>query len=145
MKPDGIGSIVISRFAQKTAEQFEDAVANLTKQGMKGLLLDVRSNPGGLLVPTIAIANHLVPNGKTILQVVSKDEKDVHTYRSDQKEPWKLPIVVLTNRHSASAAEVLTAALKESAGATVVGETTYGKGVVQRFNQFADQSVLSLT
>jgi carboxyl-terminal processing protease len=145
MKPDGIGYIAISRFAQKTAEQFEDAVADLNKQGMKGLLLDLRSNPGGLLVPTVAIANRLIPKDRVILQVVSKDEADVHTYKSAQKEPWTIPIVVLTNRHSASAAEVLTAALKESAGAIVVGETTYGKGVVQRFSQFPDQSVLSLT
>ncbi|GFN32114.1 S41 family peptidase [Paenibacillus xylaniclasticus] len=145
MKPDGIGYIMISRFAQKTAEQFEAAVADLSKQGMKGLLLDLRSNPGGLLVTTVDIANILIPKDKTILQVVSKDEADVHTYKSAQKEPWTLPIVVLTNRHSASAAEVLTAALKESAGATVIGETTYGKGVVQRFSQFPDQSVLSLT
>ncbi|PWW02466.1 carboxyl-terminal processing protease [Paenibacillus cellulosilyticus] len=145
MKDDGIGYVVISRFAQKTADQFKDAIADLTKQGMKGLLLDVRSNPGGLLVPTITIADQLIPKGKTILQVVSKEEKSTQTYKSKQTVEWKLPIVVLTNRHSASAAEVLTAALKESAGATVVGETTYGKGVVQRFSQFKDLSVLSLT
>jgi len=145
MKQDGIGYVVISRFAQKTAEQFKAAIDDLTKQGMKGLLLDVRSNPGGLLVPTITIADQLIPKGKTILQVVSKEEKNVQTYKSKQVVEWKLPIVVLTNRHSASAAEVLTAALKESAGATVVGETTYGKGVVQRFSQFKDLSVLSLT
>lgn len=145
MKQDGIGYVVISRFAQKTAEQFKAAIADLTKQGMKGLLLDVRSNPGGLLVPTITIADQLIPKGKTILQVVSKDEKSTQTYKSKQTVEWKLPIVVLTNSHSASAAEVLTAALKESAGATVVGVTTYGKGVVQRFSQFKDQSVLSLT
>jgi len=145
MKPDGIGYIAISRFAQKTAEQFEAAVDDLNKQGMKGLLLDLRSNPGGLLVSTVAIANRLVPKDRTILQVVSKGDRHVQTYKSAQKEPWNVPIVVLTNRHSASAAEVLTAALKESAGATVVGETTYGKGVVQRFSQFKDQSVLSLT
>ncbi|GMK39801.1 peptidase S41 [Paenibacillus sp. CCS19] len=145
MKPDGIGYVVISRFAQKTAEQFRDAIDDLTKQGMKGLLLDVRSNPGGLLVPTITIADQLIPKGKTILQVVSKEERSIQTYKSKQAVEWKLPIIVLTNRHSASAAEVLTAALKESAGATVVGETTYGKGVVQRFSQFKDLSVLSLT
>lgn len=145
MKPDGIGYVVISRFAQKTADQFKAAIDDLTKQGMKGLLLDVRSNPGGLLVPTITIADQLIPKGKTILQVVSKEEKSTQTYKSKQVTEWKLPIVVLTNRHSASAAEVLTAALKESAGATIVGETTYGKGVVQRFSQFKDLSVLSLT
>ncbi|MBD3917285.1 S41 family peptidase [Paenibacillus sp. PR3] len=145
MKPDGIGYVVISRFAQKTADQFKTAIDDLTKQGMKGLLLDVRSNPGGLLVPTITIADQLIPKGKTILQVVSKEERSTQTYKSKQAAEWKLPIVVLTNRHSASAAEVLTAALKESAGATIVGETTYGKGVVQRFSQFKDLSVLSLT
>ncbi|ALS29503.1 S41 family peptidase [Paenibacillus cisolokensis] len=145
MREGGIGVVTVTRFAERTAEEFDKAVEALEKDGMKALLLDLRSNPGGLLTPTIDIANRLIPKDKTILQVVYKDEKRVITYRSKQEKPWELPIAVLTDSHSASASEVLAAALKESAGATVIGETTYGKGVVQRFRQFYDGSVLSLT
>ncbi|WP_338552611.1 S41 family peptidase [Paenibacillus sp. KS-LC4] len=142
---DGIGHITISRFAQKTATEFDEAVTKLKEQGMTKLLLDLRSNPGGLLQPTIAIGSKLIPKGKVILEVVYKEESNPVVYKSTQKEEWTLPIVVLVNGQSASASEVLTAALKESAGATVIGEKTYGKGVVQAFEQFKDGSVLSLT
>ncbi|AJY77451.1 peptidase S41 [Paenibacillus beijingensis] len=145
MKNDGIGKITISRFAQSTADEFNKAFDSLQKKGMKSLLLDMRSNPGGLLVPTIEIANRLVPKGKLVLEVDHKDKKKVQTYRSKQQKPIQLPIVVLVDGQTASAAEVLTAALKESAGATVVGTTTFGKGIVQTFGQFRDRSVLKLT
>lgn len=145
MLDDGIGQVTISKFAQKTSEEFDEAVAKLQEQGMNKLLLDMRSNPGGLLQSTIQIANKLIPDGKVILQVVYKNDNKVITYKSKQEKPWTIPIVVLVNGQSASASEVLTAALKESAGATVVGEKTYGKGVVQAFQQFKDGSVLSLT
>lgn len=145
MEEGGIGKITISRFAQSTADEFKKAFEALRKKGMKSLLLDMRSNPGGLLVPTIEIANQLVPGGKLILEVDHKDKMNVETYRSKQKKPLELPIVVLVNGETASAAEVLTAALKESAGATVVGTKTFGKGIVQSFGQFRDRSVLKLT
>ncbi|WP_219838672.1 S41 family peptidase [Paenibacillus sp. R14(2021)] len=145
MRAGGIGEITISRFAEKTAEEFDAAVKSLQKQGMKSLLLDLRGNPGGLLNPTIEIANRFVPKGKTIVQVVYKDEKQVLTHKSSQKEPWRLPIAILVDSHTASSAEVLTAALKDTAGAQVVGEKTFGKGIVQNFNQLNDGSVLKLT
>ncbi|MBM7566916.1 S41 family peptidase [Paenibacillus sacheonensis] len=145
MKSGGIGEITISRFAEKTSQEFTAAIEKLQKQGMKALLLDLRGNPGGLLNPTIEIANRFVPKGKTIVQVVYKDEKRVLTHKSSQKEPWKLPIAILVDAHTASSAEVLTAALKDTAGAQVVGEKTFGKGIVQNFNQLKDGSVLKLT
>lgn len=142
----GIGHVTISRFGEKTADEFAAALTELqAKQPLKGLLLDMRSNPGGLLQPTIKIANTLIPKDKVILNVVYKNERQTVTYKSEQEKAWTLPIAVLVNGQSASASEVLTAALKESAGATVIGEKTYGKGVVQAFNQFKDGSVLSLT
>lgn len=142
----GIGHVTISRFAEKTAEEFAAAIKELqAKEPLKGLLLDMRSNPGGLLEPTIKIANTLIPKDKVILNVVYKNERQTITYKSDQKKEWTIPIAVLVNGQSASASEVLTAALKESAGATVIGEKTYGKGVVQAFRPYADGSVLSLT
>ncbi|GGG04683.1 S41 family peptidase [Paenibacillus abyssi] len=141
----GIGTIQISRFAESTAEEFNRAADALLKQGMKGLVLDLRMNPGGLLSPAIDIASRLVPNNKVIVQVVYKDDKREITHRSKQKEPWEIPVVVLINESSASSAEVLASALKYSAGAEVVGVKSFGKGIVQTFQQFRDQSVLKLT
>ncbi|MCQ6559077.1 S41 family peptidase [Paenibacillus mendelii] len=145
MKEDGIGTIAINRFADKTGDEFDKAIEALQAKGMKKLLLDLRSNPGGLLEPTIHIANRFVPKGKTIVQVVYKGEKRIITHKSEQKEPWKLPVAILVDGNTASSAEVLTAALKDTAGAVVIGEQTFGKGIVQQFRQLADGSVLKLT
>ncbi|RJE91244.1 PDZ domain-containing protein [Paenibacillus sp. 1011MAR3C5] len=143
---DGIGHITISRFAENTAKEFKEEIAKLEAEGpLKGLMLDMRSNPGGLLTSTIEIASVLIPKDKKILDVVYKNERQTVSFLSHQEEEWKVPTVVLVNGQSASASEVMAAALKESAGAQVIGETTYGKGVVQGFRQFPDGSVLSLT
>ncbi|MCF2943569.1 S41 family peptidase [Paenibacillus tarimensis] len=142
---DGIGVVQISRFAEKTDVEFNEAVDRLLEQGMKGLLIDLRMNPGGLVNPTIEIANRLIPKDKVILQVVYKNERKEITYRSEQKKPWTLPIVVLIDEGSASSSEVLAAALRDSAGAKLIGVKSFGKGIVQTFQQFKDGSVLKLT
>ncbi|MDQ6420353.1 S41 family peptidase [Paenibacillus sp. LHD-117] len=142
----GIGLITISRFAEETAKEFKAELEKLKADGeLKGLLLDLRSNPGGLLQPTTEIASILIPKDKKILDIVYKNERRIVSLKSKQQEEWKAPIVVLVNGRSASASEVLASALKESAGAVLVGEKTYGKGVVQGFKQFKDGSVISLT
>ncbi|MHA6485403.1 S41 family peptidase [Paenibacillus sp. strain BS8-2] len=143
---DGIGLITISRFAEETGKEFKAELDKLKAEGeLKGLLLDLRSNPGGLLQSTTEIANILIPKDKKILDIVYKNERRIATLRSKQTEPWTLPVVVLVNGRSASASEVMASALKESAGALLVGEKTYGKGVVQGFKQYSDGSVISLT
>src|SRR5690606_21375114 len=91
----GIGKVQISRFAENTDKEFDKAVDELMEKGMKGLLLDLRANPGGLVNPTIAIASRLIPKDQVILQVVGKNGSKEHTYRSEQKKPWTLPITVL--------------------------------------------------
>lgn len=141
----GIGKVSVSRFAEGTGTEFNKAVDSLLEQGMKGLLLDLRSNPGGLVNPTLDIANRLIPKDRIILEVVYKDESRKITYRSKQEKPWELPITVLIDESSASSAEVLAAALRDSAGAKLVGAKTFGKGVVQSFRQLRDGSVLKLT
>ncbi|BBH24795.1 carboxy-terminal processing protease CtpA [Paenibacillus baekrokdamisoli] len=145
MDKNNIGEIDVTRFAEKTDEEFKEALDSLQKQGMKGLLIDLRGNPGGLLDPTIQIAQNFVPKGKVIVQVVYKGEKQIITHKSEQTTPWKVPIAILVDAHTASSAEVLTAALKDTAGATVIGEKTFGKGIVQNFRQLKDGSVLKLT
>ena len=142
---DSLGYIAISRFAENTDKEFMAAFDDLNKQAMTGLIIDLRSNPGGLVEQTKEIANILVPKGELIYEVVYKDESKRESYVSEQQKPVNIPIVVLVNEYSASASELLAAALKESAGAMVVGQKTYGKGVVQAFNQFRSGSVLSLT
>ncbi|MCR8657879.1 S41 family peptidase [Paenibacillus endoradicis] len=143
---NNIGMIAISRFTEATDVEFKEALASLMKDGnMKGLIIDLRSNPGGLLNQTVEIANVLVPNGKKILDVVYKNEEKTISFNSKQDEPFNTPIVVLVNQYSASASEVLAAALKESANARIVGVKTYGKGVVQTYEQFYSGSVLVLT
>ncbi|GGD76501.1 S41 family peptidase [Paenibacillus nasutitermitis] len=145
MKEGQIGEISITRFAEKTGDEFKEAVTKLQQLGMKSLLIDLRGNPGGLLTPTVEIANLFVPKGETILQVVYKDEKQVITHKSEQKTPWKLPLAILVDDHTASSAEVLTAALKTTANASVIGQKTFGKGIVQNFRQLKGGSVLKLT
>ncbi|MHA7964516.1 S41 family peptidase [Paenibacillus sp. CAU 1782] len=146
MLEDGIGHVTITRFGHNTATEFKEELAKLKETGeLKSLLLDLRSNPGGLLDATQEIASVIIPKGKKILDIVYKDERKVVSLVSKQAEEWKLPVVVLVNEYSASASEVLSSALQESAGIKIVGVQTFGKGVVQQFFSYPDQSVLILT
>ncbi len=144
LQGDGVGIVAISRFSESTAKEFQRAVDALEQQGMKGLLIDLRGNPGGLLMQTIDIASILIPKDKPIVQVVYKNEDRHYTHRSKQSKEWTLPVVVLIDENSASSSEVLAAALQAN-GAVLVGKKTFGKGVVQTFRQFKDESVLKLT
>ncbi|MEY4480135.1 MAG: hypothetical protein RLZZ267_813 [Bacillota bacterium] len=126
---DKIGVIEIRQFAQNTGERFLKELALLEKKGMKGLVIDVRNNPGGLLPVAMEIVEPLVPNGKAIVKLEDRDGK-IQTQLSEG-EGKDYPIAVLTNKGSASASEILAAALNESAAATIVGEATFGKGLVQ--------------
>lgn len=141
-----IGLITITGFKQKTDQEFAEALQQLQAEGeLKGLIIDLRSNPGGLLTQTIEIANSLIPQGEKILDVVFKNESRTQSYVARKQEKFTAPIAVLINEYSASASEVLSAALKESANAYIVGVTSYGKGVVQSYEEFRDKSVLILT
>lgn len=129
MLSDHIGKIEIRQVAQNTSAHFKEALSELESQGMKSLVIDARNNPGGILQVVIDLLHPLVPKGKAIVQV---EDRDGRIERQLSQGPGKdYPIVVLTNKGSASAAEILAAALKESAGAVIVGESTFGKGLVQ--------------
>lgn len=144
MLKDGIGKIEISQFAEKTADDFSEALENLENQGMKGLIIDLRGNPGGLLPAVLKIAEQLVPEGKPIMFTEDKQGRRVE-YKSKLTERKSYPIVVLIDKGSASASEILAAALKESGGYTLVGQTSFGKGTVQTAKDFDDGSNLKLT
>ena len=123
-----IGYINITQFDRKTDNEFIEQYENLKKQNVKSIVLDLRNNPGGLLDSTVKIADYLLPQG-VIVKTVDKNKKE-DVQKSDSSEQ-NLPMVVLVNGSSASASEILTGALKDYKKATIVGEKTFGKGIVQ--------------
>lgn len=124
-----IGYIYFSIFSNTTDRQFQKELKSLEEQGIDSLIIDVRENSGGHLTTAINIVSLFLDQTKVIYQIEMKNE--VTKYYSKGNETKSYPIVVLQNNNSASASELLSAALKESYGATVIGETSYGKGTVQ--------------
>jgi len=143
MKDSGIGYIKISEFDSVTTDQFTDALATLKGQDMKGLIIDLRNNPGGSLSTVCDIAEQLLPEG-TIVYTVDKNG-DRTDYDCDGENEFTLPLVVLVNGNSASASEILAGAIKDYGIGTIVGTTTYGKGIVQRVIPFSDGTAVKLT
>ncbi|MCP3763111.1 S41 family peptidase [Domibacillus sp. A3M-37] len=143
MGKGNIAHIQITSFSEHTAEELKTALADMEKEGMKGIVLDLRQNPGGLLDQAIEMANLFVPEGKNILQVESGGE--TQEYKAEGGDKIELPTAVLIDSGSASASEILAAALKESAGIPLIGEKSFGKGTVQSAEDFSDESNLKLT
>ena len=145
MEDGGIGVINITQFSLNTGERFKEELAKLEKQNMKGLIIDVRNDPGGVLQVVIDIAEQFVPKGKVIVQVEDKNGKKEQSKSNGSSKPY--PITVLMNKGSASASEILAGALQQSAGATLVGENSFGKGTVQTSydKQMGDGSLLKIT
>ncbi len=143
MLEDNIGYIQIEEFDTVTFEQFVDALAVLKGQGAKGIIIDVRSNPGGNLDTACDIARYIIPEG-IICDTVDKYDNRID-YTSDGEHELELPLVMLVNGYSASASEILTGAAKDHGKARVVGSTTYGKGIVQTIVPIDDGSAVKLT
>ena len=128
MLEDGMGYIRIASFSENTGKEFKAAYESLAEQGMKGLIIDLRENPGGLVTSCVEVANLVVPKGP-IVSVVERDgSKEVHESKLEES---KYPIVVLIDGNSASASEILAGALQDTGAATLVGTKSYGKGSVQ--------------
>ncbi len=143
MLTDEIGYIQIQTFEAVTADQFADALATLKGSDMKALVIDLRSNTGGLLDAVVDIGQQILPKG---LVVYTEDVfGNREEFTSDGKHQLDIPIVILTNGYTASASEILTGALKDYGMAITMGTKTYGKGVVQTFATFEDGSGLKLT
>ena len=142
-----IGHVRITSFAKNTAEELEKAVKDLTNKGAKAFVFDVRYNPGGLLDQAYKVANMFLKDGEPIVQVEDRfGEKKIYKASSDiGKFKITQPYVLLVNEGSASASEILAAALKEGAGAQIVGTKTYGKGTVQSVIDISDKSELKYT
>ncbi|TCS83276.1 S41 family peptidase [Tepidibacillus fermentans] len=138
-----IGKIEISNFAEKTADDFAKTLKELESQNIKGLIIDVRGNPGGYLQSVLEIGNLIIPNHGIIVQIEDRNKRR-QSYRSEM-ESAKYPIVALINNGSASASEILAGALQEAGNYPIVGENSYGKGTVQNPFELSDGSNLKLT
>ena len=142
MLDGGIGYIQISEFQSKTEEQFKSALADLKKQGMKSLIVDVRSNPGGLITAAANILDQILPEG-TVVYTEDKYGKR-EDYASDSK-CLKCPIAVLVNENSASASEIFAGAIKDYNYGTLIGTKTFGKGIVQTVFPLEDGDAVKIT
>ncbi|MGG6314576.1 S41 family peptidase [Paenibacillus macerans] len=145
MKDGGVGVIEVTEFSMNTAQRFKQELDALEKKGLKGLVIDVRNNPGGVLDVVEDMAGIFVPKGKAIVQVEDKHKRRQQTVSEGTGKSY--PVVVVTNKGSASASEIMAGALQESAGAKLVGEATYGKGTVQSSysQEMGDGSLLKIT
>ena len=143
MLDGGIGYIQITEFDTVTLDQFTEALAVCRGSGMKGLILDLRGNPGGNLNTVCDIAREILPKG-LIVYTEDKDGKRSE-YTCDGTKEMKEPLVVLVDSGSASASEILAGAVKDYGLGTLVGTTTFGKGIVQRIISLSDGSAVKLT
>lgn len=138
-----IGYLEITEFNDITAKQFREELAQLREDGMKGLILELRGNPGGTLDSVVDVAGQILPEG-LIVYTEDKAGKRVD-YNSDGLTPFDLPMVVLVDINTASAAEILSGAIQDYGMATLVGTTTYGKGIVQSIISLYDGSAVKIT
>jgi len=142
MLDDREGYIRISNFSEHTGKELKSTLNELEQQGMKGFILDLRQNPGGVITSCVEVAQEIVPAG-TIVSVIRRDgEKEIYTSNLQQA---KFPIVVLIDKNSASASELLSGALQDTKAALIVGEKSYGKGSVQTVIPMFQDDGLKLT
>ena len=142
-KEDDIGYIQISNFSDIAVEEFEDAINQAKADGVRGVIVDVRGNPGGGLDIAAGICNLFMPQGLIVYTEDKNGQRD--EYYSDGKNRWNIPMVVLADVASASASEIFVAAVKDYGVATVVGTTTYGKGVYQVVVSMNDGTAAKVT
>ena len=139
-----IGYVQIQEFSRRTAQEVEDAVNAQLDSGIKALIIDVRFNGGGLLDTTVSLADLFLDNGVILTEREADGRETDFVARPGELAPG-LPIVILQNRFSASASEVLAAALRENERATIVGETSFGKGTVNSPRELSDGGALYVT
>lgn len=144
MKEGQIAYIEISQFKQDTAKELDEQIGDILAQDPQGIVLDLRNNPGGYLDVVVDVASRFIDEGQTV--VVEESGADRKVYKANGNKRFEnLPIAVLVNEGSASASEILAGALKDHQLATLVGKTTFGKGLVQGITDLKDGSALKLT
>ncbi|MET1179373.1 S41 family peptidase [Peribacillus simplex] len=144
MLDDGVAKIQVTSFSEHTVQELKTALEEMSKKDMKGLVLDLRGNPGGLLDQAIEMASLFIPNGKVVLQVEERSGKK-EVYKSKNDGELKIPVVVLIDDGSASASEIVAAAVSESADIPLIGVKSFGKGTVQTAQDFEDGSNFKYT
>ena len=146
MIDDKTGYVSVSRFSETTFDELTNALKDLNAKGMKQLLLDLRGNPGGYLNQAVQIADLFIDGKKKIVYTVGRRSEFNEEYFASETFPYeKIPLVVLINRGSASASEIVSGAVQDWDRGLVVGETSFGKGLVQRQFQLFDNSAIRLT
>lgn len=146
MFDDITGYVSVSRFSETTFDELNAALADLNTRGMKQLVLDLRSNPGGYLNQAVKIADLFIDGTKKIVYTEGRRNEFDEEYFAEETYPYEnLPLIVLINKGSASASEIVSGAIQDWDRGLVVGETSFGKGLVQRQFQLPDNSALRLT
>lgn len=143
MLEEGMAYIQVTEFDDVTVDQFAEALAMAKGSDAEGIILDLRGNPGGNLDAVVDMCNMILPEG----MIVYTEDKygNKNEYKSDGKQELKLPLVVLVDMNSASAAEIMAGAIKDHGLGTLVGTTTFGKGIVQQIMSFRDGSAIKIT
>jgi carboxyl-terminal processing protease len=144
-KDNGIAYVQITQFSSNTAQEFDAAMNQIIAHQSKGIILDLRDDPGGLLDQAVDVANRLIPKGQVVVTEKDSTGKETSTYTTGGDKLSSLPLVVLINQGSASASEILSGALKDDRNITLVGQTSFGKGCVQEFMDLPGGSSVKIT
>ena len=140
---NNIGYLSILQFEEVTTKQFKAAVEDLQSQGMKGLVIDIRNNPGGLLDTVVGMLKYMLPDG---LIVYTEDKQgNRKEYKGQDNDEFNLPLAVIVNGNSASASEIFAGAIQDYGKGTIIGTQTYGKGIVQTVKPLTDGSAIKFT
>lgn len=142
MLKDGVAHITISQFTEHTPQELENNISKLKEENMKSVILDLRGNPGGELTSAVNVAGYFVPKGPVVYIDYRGQKLEEH---SAQGNNLGLPLVVLINEHSASAAEILAGSIKDTSAGTILGQKSFGKGVVQMVFDLGNGAGLKLT
>jgi carboxyl-terminal processing protease len=143
LKEDGIAYIRVAQFESVTSKQFEEKLEQARRDGMKGLLIDLRSNPGGTLESVLKMCRMILPKGMIVYMEDKYGKRDEFKCAGDSQ--LEVPLVVLINENTASAAEIMAGAIKDHGIGTLVGKNTFGKGIVQKVFFLSDGSAIKLT
>ena len=143
---DNIGSIKITSFSKQTNDQLKEALAKSKQDKVRGFILDLRDNPGGLLDQSVKVSSHFLYRNRLVVYTQGRESTDHNEYRAQYKNSLHfMPVIILINEYSASAAEIVAGALRDSGKALIIGENSYGKGTVQTIFRTSDGSGLRLT
>lgn len=141
-----IGYLKINSFSKQTEKQLKEGLEQAKEDGVKGFILDLRENPGGLLTQSVKVASHFLFKDRLVVYTQGRAQGDYHEYRGLYRDSlYKVPVAILINQYSASASEIVAGALRDSGKALIIGENSYGKGSVQTIFRLSGGSGLRLT